>query len=96
MVAALEYPLSIVLTMLMSLAAVFFGGFITMFISKKSLINPFIVGLLYLAGNIGFFYFIDFVYARNYQWILLVTAILTLPVTVLGGYVYKIKSHKNV
>lgn len=89
MVAALEYPSSIAVTMLISLAAVFLGGFITMLISNKSLNNTLLVGLLYLFLNIVFLYSIDFVYAQNYRWMLVLTAVLTIPATVLGGYVYK-------
>lgn len=88
LVAFLEYSSSIVITMILTLFSIFIGGYISMLFNKKSIINPFIIGLLSLAINTWFLYVLDFKYGKDHIWMLIITGILTIPSAIFGYYVY--------
>lgn len=91
LVAALEYPGAIAVTLLATLVASFVGGLATMSIAKTGLINAFIVGLINLSLNSGFMHLTNYVYARDYPLMLIITGLLIIPATMYGGYVYQRK-----
>ena len=92
MVAVFEYPLPIAMTMLLTLLSISLGGYCSMLFTKKTFINPFLVGLISLILNVWLLSLIDFKYAVDYRWLLVVTALLIIPSSLFGGYLYKHKS----
>lgn len=92
LVAFFEYPSSILITIFFTCLSIFIGGYCCMLLSKKTLVNPFIVGLLNLLLNFWFMYLIDFKYGGDYAWMLFIAATLIIPSSILGGYVYRIRN----
>jgi hypothetical protein len=92
LVAFFEYPSSILITIFFTWISTFIGGYCCMLLSKKALVNPFIVGFLSLLLNLWLMYLVDFKYGGDYIWMLIIAAILIIPSAVLGGYVYRIRN----
>ena len=92
LVAFFEYPSSIVITMVLRLLSIFIGGYCSMLLSKKALINPFIVGVVSLVSNVWLMVLIDFKYGNDYFGLLIFSAILVIPSSVLGGHIYQRKN----
>ena len=92
MVAVFEYPLPIAMTMLLTLLSTSLGGYCSLLFTKKSLINPFLVGLISLVLNVWLLSLIDFKYAIDYRWLLVITSLLIIPSSLFGGYLYQHKS----
>jgi hypothetical protein len=94
LVAFIEYPSSIAITLGLGLVSTAIGGFIAMAIAKKSIINAIICGILTLLISVFFLYAIEFKYANDYKWMLVLSLLLTIPSAYLGGYVF-LKMHNE-
>ncbi|MFT6098801.1 MAG: hypothetical protein ACJAYF_001344 [Arenicella sp.] len=92
LVAFFEYPSSILITIFFTWLSIFIGGYCSMLLSKKALVNPLIVGVLNLLLNLWFMYLIDFKYGGDYAWMLIIAVILIIPSSLLGGYAYRIRN----
>jgi hypothetical protein len=75
--------------MALTLLSIFIGGYCSMLLSKKALINSFIVGAVNLIANVWLMYLIDFKYGNGYFGLLIISAILMIPSSIFGGYVYQ-------
>lgn len=88
LVAFFEYPSSIAITLGLGLVSTSIGGFTAVAVGKKSIVNAVICGVLGLFLSIAILYAMDFKYATNYQWMLALSLLLTIPSAYLGGYLY--------
>ena len=96
LVAFLEYPSSIVITLGLGLVSTALGGFIAVAIAKSFIINATICGALTLAVSLAFLYAMDFKYAEDYRWILALGLFLTIPSAHLGGHVYVVMHNSKI
>ena len=94
LVAFFEYPSSIAITLGLGLLATAIGGFVAVAVTKKSIVNAIICGVLTLVISVAFLYAIDFKYAYDYRWMLVLSLLLTIPSAYLGGHVF-IVMHNN-
>jgi len=88
MVAFLEYPSSVAITLGLGLVSTAIGGFVAVAIAKRSIVNAVVCGALTLVISVAFLYAMDFKYATDYRWMLALSLFLTIPSAYLGGYVY--------
>lgn len=94
LVALLEYPSSIAVTLIIGVISAATGGFVAVSIAKKSLINALICGAFTLCISLAFLYAVDFKYANHYTWMLVLGLLLITPSAYLGGYIF-MATHNN-
>ena len=87
MVAIFEYTSSVVTASAIGLLSMLIAGYSCMLLPRPAMVNPLIVGSLTLALNIWVWVLLDGIYGSEHQWIMLITAILTIPSAMLGGYI---------
>ncbi|MGB3611216.1 MAG: hypothetical protein WA987_12635 [Cellvibrio sp.] len=86
---AFEYPSSIAITLLLTLFAIAIGGYVAMVVAKKGLVNSALVGGVSLAANVLLMHYTDYIYGADHTWLLIAAAILMIPASLAGGYLYQ-------
>ncbi|MCL1038502.1 hypothetical protein L2750_15315 [Shewanella submarina] len=82
-------PSVIGLTMFAGLISTFAGGYVSMMPRSTTYLTPFIYGLLGAISGCVIFYLVQSKYAVGYEWIVVLSVVMTIPASMLGAQLHR-------